>query len=69
MNILSFSLTRIASRLHSKASRQDFFTNIVAKVKSGEIEQEEMTAHASTLMYVNSKYITVPNYRAIVIRH
>jgi len=25
-------------------------TNIVAKVESGEIEKEEMTAHVSTLM-------------------
>jgi hypothetical protein len=31
----------------------------VAKVQSGEIELEEMTAHASTLMYVSSQYIVM----------
>lgn len=41
----------VYSRLESKSSRQDFFTNIVAKVNSGEVPLEEMTAHASTLMY------------------
>ncbi|KAK9771323.1 putative Cytochrome P450 monooxygenase [Seiridium cardinale] len=40
------------NRLDSKSSQQVFFTNIVAKVKSSEFGSEEMTAHASTLMYV-----------------
>ncbi len=38
------------SRLASKSSRKDFLTNLVEKVENGEIDREEMTAHASTLM-------------------
>lgn len=41
-------------RLNSISTRQDFFTNIAGKVKSGEIDKEEMTAHASTLMYITT---------------
>jgi len=37
-------------RLSSDSGRKDFMTSIVAKVESGEIEKEEMTAHVSTLM-------------------
>ena len=37
-------------RLNSKTSRKDFMTNLVEKIKMGEISMEEMTAHASTLM-------------------
>ncbi|KAI1206783.1 putative cytochrome P450 [Annulohypoxylon truncatum] len=45
-----YSRDKVRSRLESKSSRQDFFTNIVAKVKSGDVGLEEMTAHASTLI-------------------
>ncbi|KAI0883025.1 putative cytochrome P450 [Annulohypoxylon maeteangense] len=45
-----YSRDKVKSRLESKSSRQDFFTNIVAKVKSDDIGLEEMTAHASTLI-------------------
>lgn len=37
-------------RFDSKTSRKDFMTNLVEKIKMGEISMEEMTAHASTLM-------------------
>lgn len=43
-----------ARRLSRTSARQDFFTNIAGKVKSGEIDKEEMTAHASTLMYITT---------------
>ncbi|KAI4861117.1 putative cytochrome P450 [Hypoxylon rubiginosum] len=45
-----YSRDKVQRRLESKSSRQDFFTNIVAKVKRGEVGLEEMTAHASTLI-------------------
>ncbi|OTA96863.1 hypothetical protein M434DRAFT_392544 [Hypoxylon sp. CO27-5] len=45
-----YSRDKVKRRLESTSSRQDFFTNIVAKVKSGEVGLEEMTAHASTLI-------------------
>ena len=35
------------------SGRKDILTNIVDKVESGEVSQEELTAHSSTLMYVN----------------
>lgn len=37
-------------RLESSSDRGDFFTNLVDKVKAGDADLEEMTAHASTLM-------------------
>jgi hypothetical protein len=39
-----------ARRLESTSPRQDFLTNVVEKVKSGEVPLEEMAAHSSTLM-------------------
>jgi hypothetical protein len=37
-------------RLASKGTRKDFMSSLISKVESGEIEKEEMTAHASTLV-------------------
>lgn len=51
-------------RLDSAAERKDFFTNLVAKVKSGEVSQEEMTAHASTLIIAGGE--TVATFLAAV---
>lgn len=45
-----YSRAKVQKRLEASTPRQDFFTNIVHKVKSGEVPQEEMVAHASTLM-------------------
>jgi hypothetical protein len=45
--------TKVKRRLQGKNTRQDFLTNLVSKVKSGEVLEEEMAAHASTLMYVS----------------
>ncbi|KAI0516780.1 putative cytochrome P450 [Xylaria bambusicola] len=45
-----YSRDKVAKRLASTATRQDFFTNIAEKVKSGQVPLEEMTAHASTLI-------------------
>ena len=44
-------------RLANESGRKDFLTNLVEKVKSGEIEKEEMAAHVSTLVLV--KYFNV----------
>lgn len=44
----------IFRRLANKSARKDILTNVVGKVETGEIPQEELTAHASTLMYVES---------------
>ena len=45
-----YSRAKVQKRLDAQTPRQDFFTNIAGKVRSGEVSQEEMTAHASTLM-------------------
>ncbi|KAI2601919.1 putative cytochrome P450 [Hypoxylon sp. NC1633] len=50
-----YSRDKVQRRLESKSLRQDFFTNIVAKVKSGEVELEEMTAHASTMIIAGAE--------------
>ncbi|KAI0198463.1 cytochrome protein [Astrocystis sublimbata] len=44
------SRTKVQRRLDADNTRQDFFTNLVSKVKAGDVSQEEMTAHASTLI-------------------
>lgn len=45
-----YSRQKVQKRLDANTARQDFFTHITSKVQSGEVEQEEMTAHASTLV-------------------
>lgn len=45
-----FSRAKVAKRLSASEPRQDFLTHIIGKVQSGQVSQEEMTAHASTLM-------------------
>lgn len=45
-----FVREKVASRLANPSDRKDFFSNLASKVESGEVELEEMTAHASTLM-------------------
>ncbi|KAF3760420.1 hypothetical protein M406DRAFT_52939 [Cryphonectria parasitica EP155] len=45
-----YSRAKVNKRLDALEPRQDFLTHIVNKVRSGEVSQEEMTAHASTLI-------------------
>ncbi|OTB04039.1 hypothetical protein M426DRAFT_59198 [Hypoxylon sp. CI-4A] len=45
-----YSRAKVQKRLDASTPRQDFFTHIVGKVRSGEVPKEEMTAHASTLI-------------------
>ncbi|KAL1607609.1 hypothetical protein SLS60_002543 [Paraconiothyrium brasiliense] len=45
-----FTREKVDRRLAAKAPRKDFMTTLISKVSSGEIEKEEMTAHASTLV-------------------
>ncbi|KAI0532407.1 cytochrome P450 [Xylaria digitata] len=41
---------KVKQRLDAKTARQDFLTNLVSKVKRGAVPEEELTAHASTLI-------------------
>ncbi|QQK45611.1 Cytochrome P450, E-class, group I [Penicillium digitatum] len=52
-----YSRAKVEERLSSTSARQDFFTNIAGKVKSGEIDKEEMTAHASTLIIAGGETV------------
>lgn len=45
-----FSHAKVQKRLDAQTPREDFFTSISSKVRTGEIPQEEMAAHASTIM-------------------
>ncbi|ORY66220.1 putative cytochrome P450, partial [Pseudomassariella vexata] len=52
-----FSREKVARRIKSESSRHDFLTNIAEKVKAGEVSQEEMTAHASTLVIAGGETV------------
>ncbi|KAK2755484.1 hypothetical protein FQN54_006421 [Arachnomyces sp. PD_36] len=52
-----YSRAKVEERLNSTASREDFFTNLAGKVKGGEIDKEEMTAHASTLIIAGGETV------------
>ncbi|KAI1812285.1 putative cytochrome P450 [Poronia punctata] len=45
-----YTRAKVQRRLESTSSRQDFLTNIVEEVKSGEVPLEEIAAHSSTLI-------------------
>ncbi|KAI0146314.1 putative cytochrome P450 [Xylariaceae sp. FL1272] len=45
-----YTRAKVQKRLESTSPRQDFLTNVVGKVKSGDVPLEEMAAHSSTLI-------------------
>ncbi|KAL8893363.1 MAG: hypothetical protein Q9192_005343 [Flavoplaca navasiana] len=53
-----YTRKQVAHRLESESSRKDFLTNLVGKVKSGEIPLEEMTAHVSTLVIAGGETVS-----------
>ncbi|KAG6357390.1 hypothetical protein INS49_013267 [Diaporthe citri] len=60
----TFHCVENGGRLNASSGREDFLTNISEKVKSGEVSQEEMTAHASTLVIAGGE--TVSTFLAAV---
>ncbi|KAI9837894.1 MAG: Cytochrome P450 monooxygenase orf9 [Sclerophora amabilis] len=62
-----YSRDKVARRLASQSPRKDFMHNLVEKVKSGEIEKEELTAHASTLIIAGGE--TVATFLSAVTYH
>ncbi|KAF2969303.1 hypothetical protein GQX73_g4289 [Xylaria multiplex] len=46
---------KVQRRLEHESPRQDFFTNLVSKVKAGEVDLEEMAANASTLIFAGGE--------------
>ncbi|KAL3417255.1 BCL4p [Phlyctema vagabunda] len=59
-----FSRRKVARRLGSTTTRKDFLATIVDKVRVGEVSQEELTAHASTLIIAGGE--TVSTFLAAV---
>lgn len=48
----NYSRQKVARRLNTSFPREDFMSRLVSKVQSQEMDMEELTAHASTLVYV-----------------
>ncbi|QMW46938.1 hypothetical protein G4B11_010417 [Aspergillus flavus] len=51
----NYSRRKVAHRLQSSSPRADFMSRLIAKVEDEEMEMEELTAHASTLVYLTWK--------------
>ncbi|KAJ6134169.1 cytochrome P450 [Penicillium sp. IBT 18751x] len=52
-----FSREKIARRLENRFSRKDFMDYLVNKVDSGDMEKEELTAHASTIIIAGGETV------------
>ncbi|KAI0391819.1 cytochrome P450 [Xylariaceae sp. FL0594] len=57
-----YTRDKVAQRMAAAASRdgggrKDFMSNLVAKVESGQVDREEMTAHASTLIIAGGETV------------
>ncbi|KAF9776196.1 hypothetical protein IL306_005670 [Fusarium sp. DS 682] len=53
----NYTRAKVDRRLASKSGRKDLMSNLLSKVESGEIEKEEMTAHASTLVIAGGETV------------
>ncbi|KEQ98176.1 hypothetical protein AUEXF2481DRAFT_72492 [Aureobasidium subglaciale EXF-2481] len=52
------SREKVAKRLSKKEPRKDFMSHLIRKVESGEMDQEELTAHASTLVIAGGETVS-----------
>ncbi|PVH97979.1 putative cytochrome P450 [Periconia macrospinosa] len=52
-----YSRSQVSKRLAHKGARKDILANVVAKVETGEVPQEELTAHASTLILAGGETV------------
>ena len=55
-----YTRDKVEKRLSAESPRKDFLTNLIGKVRSGEVDKEELTAHTSTLVYVRSNSPSSP---------
>ncbi|KAF2249404.1 cytochrome P450 [Trematosphaeria pertusa] len=53
-----FSRKQVERRLNSQSLRKDFLTHLVQKVRDGEVQREEMTAHVSTLAIAGGETVS-----------
>ncbi|KAE8361745.1 cytochrome P450 [Aspergillus caelatus] len=63
----NYSRRKVADRLQSPSSRADFMSRLIAKVEDEEMDMEELTAHASTLVIAGGE--TVATFLAAVTYH
>ncbi|KAF7623740.1 hypothetical protein AFLA_007466 [Aspergillus flavus NRRL3357] len=63
----NYSRRKVAHRLQSSSPRADFMSRLIAKVEDEEMEMEELTAHASTLVIAGGE--TVATFLAAVTYH
>ncbi|KAF2492614.1 putative cytochrome P450, partial [Lophium mytilinum] len=59
-----YTRAQVARRMNKKTTRKDFLSSIVDKVESGDIDTEELNAHASTLVIAGGE--TVATFLAAV---
>lgn len=52
-----FTRDKVAERMTNKNGRKDFMSNLITKVETGEVDREEMTAHASTLIIAGGETV------------
>ncbi|KAI1138331.1 cytochrome P450 [Hypoxylon sp. FL0543] len=53
-----YSRKQVEKRLASRSSRRDFVSLLVEKVRKGEVDKEEMTAHVSTLAIAGGETVS-----------
>ncbi|KAK4210842.1 cytochrome protein [Rhypophila decipiens] len=53
----NYTRAKVERRLATKSGRKDLMSNLLSKVESGEIDKEEMTAHASTLVIAGGETV------------
>lgn len=62
-----FTRDRVSERMKDETPRHDFMSKLISKVEAGEIEREEMNAHASTLVIAGGE--TVATFLAATTFH
>ncbi|KAL8626814.1 hypothetical protein Q9189_007497 [Teloschistes chrysophthalmus] len=53
-----YARNQVSTRLSQKSQRKDFLSKIIDKVEAGEISQEELTAHTSTLVIAGGETVS-----------
>lgn len=52
-----FTRNKVSQRMTNNNGRKDFMSNLISKVESGQVDREEMTAHASTLIIAGGETV------------
>ncbi|KAJ5607121.1 benzoate 4-monooxygenase cytochrome P450 [Penicillium hordei] len=52
-----YTRAKVARRIGSSSARKDFMANLIGKVESKEMDREELTAHASTLVIAGGETV------------